>query len=122
MGMSGMFRKIPVLAQLSRRKRTRLGDSEYRIRSVFVNELALRDSVLDAEPSLNVVYRAALKCKPGAFVDVGANIGQTLFKVLSLDKTRSNELRRDRVELEGWVLRSVRRIFRGRACEQLDSE
>ena len=88
MGMSTIFRKIAVLGQLSRRKRIQLGSSQYRIRSVFVNELALRDSDEKAEPFMDVVYRAALMSKTGIFVDVGANIGQTLFKVLSLDPKR----------------------------------
>jgi FkbM family methyltransferase len=87
MGMSTVFRKFAMLGRLSRRKRIRLGDSEYRLRSFFVNELALRSSAA-VEPALDAVYRAALKSKAGAFVDVGANIGQTLFKILSIDKRR----------------------------------
>lgn len=88
MGMSAVFRKLAVLRQLSRRRRLKLGDSQYRLRSFFVNELALQTSADVIEPSLDVVYQAALTSKPGAFVDVGANIGQTLFKVLSFDKDR----------------------------------
>jgi FkbM family methyltransferase len=88
MGVSAAFRKFAVLWRLSRRKQIRLGDSEYRLRSFFVNELALRNGAEAAEPALNAVYAATLKCKPGAFLDVGANIGQTLFKILSIERGR----------------------------------
>jgi FkbM family methyltransferase len=88
MGVSAVFRKFAVLRRLSQRKQITLGDSEYRLRSFFVNELALRKGAETVEPALDEVYRAALQCRRGAFVDVGANLGQTLFKILSIDKTR----------------------------------
>jgi len=39
----------------------------------------------DREPWLNKVIRSALKNQPGAFIDVGVNMGQTLLKVKSAD-------------------------------------
>jgi FkbM family methyltransferase len=36
------------------------------------------------EPWLNASLSAALKCRPGAFLDVGVNLGQTFFKVLPI--------------------------------------
>jgi FkbM family methyltransferase len=87
MGVSAVFRKLAVLWRLSQRKQIRLGGSEYHLRSFFVNELALEKGAEAVEPALNAVYAATLKCKPGAFLDVGANIGQTLFKILSMERS-----------------------------------
>ena len=40
------------------------------------------------EPWLDVFYQAALDTRSGAFIDVGANVGQSLFKILRLDASR----------------------------------
>ena len=88
MGMTAVFRKFAVLGRLLRSKQIKLGDFEYRLRGLFINELALRKGIETVEPALDAVYQAALRSKPGVFVDVGANIGQTLFKILSIDRRR----------------------------------
>jgi FkbM family methyltransferase len=40
------------------------------------------------EPWLDAVYQTVLTCREGAFLDVGANRGQSMLKLLSLDKKR----------------------------------
>jgi FkbM family methyltransferase len=39
----------------------------------------------DAEPWLGPILNAAHRCSPGVFVDVGANVGQTMLKVKACD-------------------------------------
>ena len=86
--LGAYFRKAAYLVRLSRRREITLGSYTYRTTGFFVNSLALQESSETCEPWLDVVYQTALKCKQGAFLDVGANIGQTMLKVLALDKTR----------------------------------
>ena len=43
---------------------------------------------LPPEESLDIVLRAILKYKSGTFIDVGVNKGQTLLKLLSIDRHR----------------------------------
>lgn len=63
----------------------RLGGREYRVRGYLAN----RQSVtLGHEPHLMGPLARALATHPGPIVDVGANTGQTLLKVLSLDPDR----------------------------------
>jgi FkbM family methyltransferase len=88
MGVEAVFRKIPILVRLIQKKQIKVGDTQYRTRGFFANELALRASVLNSEPSLDDVYRTALTSKKGVFLDVGANIGQTMLKMLALERTR----------------------------------
>jgi FkbM family methyltransferase len=40
------------------------------------------------EPFLAAVVRRLLESRPGAFIDVGVNVGQTLMKVLSVERDR----------------------------------
>jgi len=40
------------------------------------------------EPWAEEIFRSVFKIKPGAFIDVGANVGQTLLKVLKIDPDR----------------------------------
>jgi FkbM family methyltransferase len=88
MGLVATFRKAVLLVKLSRRKEIRVGDSTYQTKGFFVNALAAQDSDEPSEPWLNAVYQTVLKCREGAFLDVGANVGQTMLKILALDKTR----------------------------------
>jgi FkbM family methyltransferase len=41
----------------------------------------------EAEPWLGSILKAAHRCSPGVFVDVGANIGQTMLKVRACDRS-----------------------------------
>jgi FkbM family methyltransferase len=50
--------------------------------------LAKAAAARDYEQSVDEILRAVFKLKPGAFIDVGANVGQTLIKVLRIDKDR----------------------------------
>ncbi len=63
----------------------RIGDADYRVDASFANRFACLDL---HEEWLDAQYAAALEAKAGAFVDVGANTGQTLTKILGLDRTR----------------------------------
>jgi FkbM family methyltransferase len=58
----------------------------YKVKVFFINRLALSE---EYEPWLDLAYKASLATKQGTFVDVGANTGQTLLKILSIEKTRS---------------------------------
>jgi len=63
----------------------RLGAHHYRIRGYLANE---PPQALGHEPYLLPFLQRALKSRPGAFVDVGVNIGQTLMKVMAFDPSR----------------------------------
>jgi len=90
MEMFSMFKRAGVLLPLARRRKVRLGSSIYRVQSFFPNPIAQSDpSEVEAhEPWLDSVLRAVLTCRQGAFLDVGANIGQTMLKILAIEKTR----------------------------------
>ena len=70
----GLGRGIPV------------GGRRYQASSIYVNQLSLRNVW---ERWMDRSYEAALLCTEGAFVDVGANIGQTMLKILALEPQRS---------------------------------
>jgi FkbM family methyltransferase len=63
----------------------RLGDRDYFIDRQLGNPLS---DYAGHECWLDDVYEAALKSKRGAFLDVGANLGQTMFKILRIDPAR----------------------------------
>jgi FkbM family methyltransferase len=65
----------------------RLGDRKYIVRGYYANRLDIRAT--QHEEALNDIIRDALKERPGAFIDIGANIGQTLLKVLKADPGRT---------------------------------
>lgn len=62
-----------------------IGDGQYYNKRFYINRLSLQKT---HEAWLDAAYKAALVAKEGAFIDVGANTGQTLIKLLSLDKRR----------------------------------
>jgi FkbM family methyltransferase len=82
------LRKAALLVRLSRSKAIRVGDSTYRMKGFLVNALAAEAAEEPREPWLDAVYQALLRCREGAFLDVGANVGQTMLKILAFDKTR----------------------------------
>ncbi|MES2915500.1 MAG: FkbM family methyltransferase [Pseudomonadota bacterium] len=63
----------------------RIGRRDYRIKGYFSNIVAPES---DDEPEVAAAIARLLK-RPGTFVDVGANLGQTLGKVLAVDPDRS---------------------------------
>jgi len=70
-------------------RNVKLGDKVYRIRGLFANPLALSGvRWQEKEPWLDVLFNSVLQCREGTFLDVGANLGQTMFKVLALDSSR----------------------------------
>jgi hypothetical protein len=57
-----------------------VGGKRYRSRAIVANLMA---SVETHEPWLDRIYEKVMLDRRGAFIDVGANIGQTLLKVLN---------------------------------------
>jgi FkbM family methyltransferase len=76
------------VTRLSITERIRVGDRTYRIKGVFANELPLQEIRERFEPWLDTVYQTVLRFREGTFLDVGANFGQTMLKILALDRTR----------------------------------
>ena len=66
--------------------RLRLNGRDYRAEVFFANQLSLQPQ--QSEAYLDPAFSAALALKEGVFLDVGANIGQTLLMLLSLDAER----------------------------------
>ena len=62
-----------------------LGERRYRRARLYLNGIT-RDP--NYEPWLNGAFRAALAARTGSFIDVGANRGQTLMKLLTIDSNR----------------------------------
>lgn len=83
--MARLKRAGEVLA-LAIRRRIRIRDREYAMRPFYANRMA---TAVEYEGFLDDVYRTALGLVQGTFVDVGANTGQTLIKLLALDRERS---------------------------------
>lgn len=69
------------------RGKTTFGNQAYSIRALFTNKLAIA-ATGSHEAWLDDVFRDLLNLRDGAFIDVGANVGQTLIKILSIDKHR----------------------------------
>jgi hypothetical protein len=67
------------------KKKMQLGGDTYARRLVLPNLLS---GTLSHEEYLDDTYRAVLKRKEGAIIDVGVNTGQTLYKMLSIDRNR----------------------------------
>ncbi len=88
MPLSAYFKKASLALTLARGSKTTLGNKTYRLKGFYVNTLALKGKIEPSEPWLDAVYRTVLQCREGAFLDVGANVGQTMFKILALDSSR----------------------------------
>lgn len=75
------------LERLSRQmgRPVRIGQRDFRIQGYFSNIVAPKS---EDEPEVAAAIARLLK-RPGTFVDVGANLGQTLGKVLAVDPDRS---------------------------------
>jgi FkbM family methyltransferase len=67
-------------------RRLLIGDQSFRMKGYFPNKFALEQDW--HEPNLIPVIRRLLANHPGAFVDIGTNVGQTLCKVLAIDRNR----------------------------------
>jgi FkbM family methyltransferase len=66
-------------------RRVRIGQRSFRVRGYLSNILGLD---ADHEPEMGEVI-ARMLARRGTFIDVGANLGQTLGKVLAVDPDRS---------------------------------
>lgn len=77
--------KAHTLIRAAKLRTVTLGRRSYRVRGIFVNAPALRSGA--HEPWLDRIYEVVLGGN-GAFLDVGANVGQTMFKILSLQPDR----------------------------------
>ena len=75
------------LDRLSRHlgRQAKIGEREFKLAGYFSNILDLQTG---NEPEVSAAIQRFLR-KPGTFIDVGANLGQTLGKVLAIDPTRS---------------------------------
>jgi len=84
-----LLKKAATAGDLARGRNVKLGDKAYRIKGLFANPLALSGvRWQEKETWLDVLFRTILQCREGTFLDVGANLGQTMFKVLALDSSR----------------------------------
>ena len=63
----------------------RIGKERFRMRGYYASRLNYSDY---HEPFMGVVLQRYIVPRPGAFIDVGVNVGQTLMKVLSVDRSR----------------------------------
>jgi FkbM family methyltransferase len=90
MSFIAYLRKAILAGRLARGRTVKLGDKVYRVKGLFANALALQTAAHwhEKEPGLDGVLKTILRCREGAFLDVGANLGQTMFKVLALDSSR----------------------------------
>lgn len=68
-------------------KNVRIGDTHFKFHGYHASQL--EHSEKRHEVFLLEVLRRQLKSRPGAFLDVGVNIGQTLFKMLAIDRART---------------------------------
>lgn len=66
-------------------RKVRLGDRTYRYRGYISNDFAADSR---HEPHLIPALRRVLAIRTGPFIDVGANLGQTLCKLLALEPER----------------------------------
>ncbi len=99
MALPGPLKHIPLrlkrtLRHLSKRflpeiflnRTVQVGQQRLRVSRIFPNPFASTFGAQtgEFEPWLHDLYAAALRAAPGAFIDVGANLGQTLKTVLSV--------------------------------------
>jgi FkbM family methyltransferase len=83
MTVRSIVARVALVARAVRSREITLGGIRYRIPRWWPAEDAA-----DREPWLDDVLNAAFRCGEGAFLDIGANVGQTLLKVLTIDGSR----------------------------------
>ncbi|HST09255.1 MAG TPA: FkbM family methyltransferase [Terriglobales bacterium] len=89
MSFTTLLKKAAAAGSLARGRDVKLGDRAYHIKGLLANPLALNSARWqEKEPWLDAIIKIVLQCREGAFLDVGANLGQTMFKVLALDSSR----------------------------------
>lgn len=75
-------RKSMSVVQTLYGRKISIGGNAFKLRGLLLNPLYGPATMRTYEPWLDNVLGAALKCRPGAFVEVGVNMGQTFFQVL----------------------------------------
>jgi FkbM family methyltransferase len=89
MNLRTILRKAVMTGSLARGGKIKLGHRVYEVKRLFPNPIALQSTHWDArEEWLDAAFKSVLQCRAGVFVDVGANLGQTMFKILALDPSR----------------------------------
>ena len=83
MTVRSIIERAALVARAVRSREITVGGIPYRIPRWWPAEDAA-----DREPWLDDVLHAAFRCGEGAFLDIGANVGQTLLKVLGIDRSR----------------------------------
>lgn len=66
-------------------EKLRIADNTFHVRGYISNDFC---TDTEHEPHLRIALGRALKARSGPFIDVGANLGQTLVKLLSLEPGR----------------------------------
>lgn len=69
-------------------RKVAIGERKYSIRGVCQSKLAIATIEKNHEEETNPVLKAIFDIRKGAFIDVGANVGQTLIKLLTIDNNR----------------------------------
>ena len=83
-----ILRKARLAYAALHKPKLRIGQKSYALKSVFLNPITVRHAGVSHEPWIDAVFGQILNSRPGVFVDVGVNLGQTLFKILALDPGR----------------------------------
>lgn len=76
------LKKFELLKFLNFQIRSEFSDRKYNI--PIMNNIGMRNLIYNTEPWMKILITKLLKSKNGIFVDVGANIGQTMMKVRSI--------------------------------------
>jgi FkbM family methyltransferase len=85
MGLGLRTKLRTTAARLGVKRRRTIGAHTYVAAGTWIDSPPLRPGY---EPWIDAAYRAALDCRAGGFVDIGANLGQTLVKLLAMDPAR----------------------------------
>lgn len=87
MGRSMLARLVAHATRISYHLRgtVTVGDEQFKARGYYAGRMNFSGR---HEPFLAAMLKRQLNTRPGAFIDVGVNVGQTLLKVLSADRNR----------------------------------
>lgn len=69
-------------------RKAAIGKQKYAVHGIIKNKLAVAALEKNYEAWADIVFSAIFRIRDGAFIDVGANTGQTLIKILSIDNKR----------------------------------
>lgn len=106
MSLRSMTKKIIFGVRTVRRRHITVGGTPYRFRGYLLFPLWLQRPA-DWEPELDNVFQAAMRCRDGAFLDVGAHLGQTMLKVLAIESSRSYVGFEPQTICSSWIQRFI---------------